>query len=56
MERVEDDRDHGCRQRQEIFDVEDVIEAKWDALTAALDRRLNQCSPCVPVPAALEPI
>ena len=30
------------RQRQEIFDVEDEIEAKRDALIAALERRLNQ--------------
>lgn len=29
------------RQRQEIFDVEDAIEAKRDALIAALERRLN---------------
>lgn len=32
------------RQRQEIFDVEDAIEAKRDALIAALERRLNQRS------------
>ena len=32
------------RQRQEIFDVEDEIEAKRDALIAALERRLNQRS------------
>ena len=32
------------RQRQEIFDVEDEIEAKRDALIAALERRLNQHS------------
>jgi hypothetical protein len=32
------------RQRQEIFDVEDEIEAKRDALIAALARRLNQRS------------
>lgn len=32
------------RQRREIFDVEDGIEAKRDALIAALERRLNQRS------------
>ncbi len=32
------------RQRREIFDVEDEIEAKRDALIAALERRLNQRS------------
>ncbi|ATD66177.1 ATP-dependent helicase [Luteimonas chenhongjianii] len=32
------------RQRQEIFDVEDEIEAERDALIAALERRLNQRS------------
>ncbi len=32
------------RQRQEIFDVEDEIEAKRDALINALERRLNQRS------------
>ncbi len=32
------------RQRQEIFDVEDAIEAKRDELIAALQRRLNQRS------------
>jgi hypothetical protein len=32
------------RQRQEIFDVEDQIEAKRDSLIAALERRLNQRS------------
>ncbi len=37
------------RQRQEIFDVEDAIEAKRDALIAALDRRLNQSSHSVPL-------
>jgi hypothetical protein len=31
-------------QRREIFDVEDEIEAKRDALIAALERRLNQRS------------
>lgn len=37
------------RQRQEIFDVEDAIEAKRDALIAALERRLNQSSRSVPL-------
>ena len=37
------------RQRQEIFDVEDEIEAKRDALFAALERRLNQRSHSVPL-------
>ena len=37
------------RQRQEIFDVEDAIEAKRDALIAALERRLNQSSHSVPL-------
>lgn len=37
------------RQRQEIFDVEDEIEAKRDALIAALERRLNQRSHSVPL-------
>ena len=37
------------RQRQEIFDVEDEIEAKRDALIAALERRLNQRSHTVPL-------
>lgn len=37
------------RQRQEIFDVEDEIEAKRDALIAALERRLNQHSHSVPL-------
>ena len=32
------------RQRQEIFDVEDEIESKRDALIAALEKRLNQHS------------
>jgi len=32
------------RQRQEIFDVEDEIEQRRDALIAALQRRLNQRS------------
>lgn len=32
------------RQRREIFDVEDGIEARRDALIAALERRLNQRS------------
>lgn len=32
------------RQRQEIFDVEDEIEAKREALIEALERRLNQRS------------
>src|SRR5690606_8306619 len=32
------------RQRQEIFDVEDEIEERRDALIAALERRLNQRS------------
>ena len=32
------------RQRREIFDVEDEIEAKRDGLIAALERRLNQRS------------
>ena len=32
------------RQRQEIFDVEDEIEAKRDALIAALEKRLNRNS------------
>lgn len=36
-------------QRQEIFDVEDEIEAKRDALIAALQRRLNQSSRCIPL-------
>jgi len=37
------------RQRQEIFDVEDEIESKRDALIAALERRLNQSSHSVPL-------
>lgn len=37
------------RQRQEIFDVEDEIEAKRDALIASLERRLNQRSHSVPL-------
>ena len=37
------------RQRQEIFDVEDEIEARRDALIAALERRLNQHSHSVPL-------
>lgn len=37
------------RQRQEIFDVEDEIEARRDALIAALERRLNQRSHGVPL-------
>lgn len=37
------------RQRQEIFDVEGAIEAKRDALIAALERRLNQHSRTVPL-------
>lgn len=37
------------RQRQEIFDVEDEIEAKRDALIAALERRLNQSSHSIPL-------
>ena len=37
------------RQRQEIFDVEDAIEAKRDALIAALERRLNQSSHSIPL-------
>lgn len=32
------------RQRQEIFDVEDEIESRRDALIAALEKRLNQHS------------
>lgn len=32
------------RQRQEIFDVEDEIESRRDALIAALEKRLNQNS------------
>ena len=32
------------RQRQEIFAVEDEIEAKRDALIAALEKRLHQAS------------
>jgi hypothetical protein len=35
------------RQRQQIFDVEDAIEAKRDELIAALERRLNQRSHAV---------
>lgn len=37
------------RHRQEIFDVEDEIEAKRDTLIAALERRLNQRSHSVPL-------
>jgi hypothetical protein len=37
------------RRRQEILDVEDEIEAKRDALIAALERRLNQRSHSVPL-------
>lgn len=37
------------RQRQEIFDVEDQIEAKRDLLISALERRLNQRSHSVPL-------
>ncbi|GAA3913912.1 SNF2-related protein [Luteimonas lutimaris] len=37
------------RQRQEIFDVEDEIEARRDALIAALEQRLNQSSSSVPL-------
>ncbi len=37
------------RQRQEIFDVEDEIEAKRDALISALERRMNQRSHSVPL-------
>lgn len=37
------------QQRQEIFDVEDEIEAKRDALIAALERRLNQRSHSLPL-------
>jgi hypothetical protein len=37
------------RQRQEIFDVEDAIEAKRDELISALERRLNQRSHSVPL-------
>jgi superfamily II DNA or RNA helicase len=37
------------RQRQEIFDVEDEIEAKRDALISALERRLNQRSHSLPL-------
>lgn len=37
------------RQRQEIFDVEDAIEARRDALIAVLERRLNQSSHSVPL-------
>lgn len=37
------------RQRQDIFDVEDEIEAKRDALIAALERRLNQRSQSLPL-------
>lgn len=37
------------RQRQDIFDVEDEIEARRDALIAALERRLNQRSHSVPL-------
>lgn len=36
-------------QRQEIFDVEDAIEARRDALIAALERRLNQRSRSLPL-------
>ena len=32
------------RQRQAIFEVEDDIEAKRDALIAALEKRLHQAS------------
>ena len=32
------------RQRQEIFDVEDEIEAKREVLIEALERRMNQRS------------
>ncbi len=37
------------RQRQEIFDVEDAIEEKRDALISALERRLNQSSHSIPL-------
>lgn len=37
------------RQRQDIFDVEDAIEARRDALIAALERRLNQSSHSIPL-------
>lgn len=37
------------RERQEIFDVEDQIEAKRDALIAALERRINQRSHSLPL-------
>jgi ERCC4-related helicase len=37
------------RQRQDIFTVEDEIEAKRDELIAALERRLNQRSHSVPL-------
>jgi predicted nucleic acid-binding Zn-ribbon protein len=37
------------RHRQEIFDVEDEIEAKRDTLIAALEWRLNQRSHSVPL-------
>lgn len=37
------------RQRQQIFDVEDEIEAKRDELIAALHRRINQHSRAVPL-------
>jgi hypothetical protein len=32
------------RQRQEIFTVEDEIEARRDALISALQKRLHRCS------------
>lgn len=37
------------RQRQQIFDVEDEIEAKRDQLIDALSRRMNQRSHSVPL-------
>lgn len=40
---------HQRRQRQEIFDVEDAIEARRDALIAALERRINQRSRSIPL-------
>jgi ERCC4-related helicase len=37
------------RQRQQIFDVEDEIETKRDALIEALQKRLNQSSRVIPL-------
>jgi hypothetical protein len=49
QEEVRDLERQQRRQRQEIFDVEDAIEARRDALIAALERRINQRSRSIPL-------